>query len=80
MSLFGHKLGCHVIQFPSKRFGYVGSLPTSLAREIPASTSAVMGGRAFTNAAGEIVEWKFPSFDTEAEARAFAAEHGVTLA
>jgi len=77
--LFGRSLGCHVIQFPSKRFGYVGSLPTVLAKQIPATESAVMGGRAFRDESGALVEWKFPSFDTEAEARAFAAEHSVTL-
>jgi len=69
-------LGLHVIQFPSKRFGFVGSIPAALGTEVPASRAAVMGGRSFYNAAGELVEIKFPVFDTEAEARAFAASKG----
>ena len=73
--MFGN-LGLHVIKFPSGRFGYVGSIPTALGTQVPASTAAVMGCRSFRNDAGELVEWKFPVFDTEAEARAFAQDKG----
>lgn len=69
--MFGN-LGLHIIQFPSKRFGFVGAIPTSLGTEVPATQAAVMGGRAHYNASGVLVEWNFPAFDTEAEARAFA--------
>ncbi len=76
--MFGN-LGLHVIKFPSGRYGYVGSIPTVLGTEIPASRAAVMGCRSHTNAAGELVEWKFPVFDTEQEARDFAALLGVKV-
>ncbi len=76
--MFGN-LGCHVNKFPSGRWGYVGTLPTILAQEIPASTSAVMGGRAHRDANGAIMEWKFPTFETRDEAVAFAAARNVTL-
>jgi hypothetical protein len=76
--MFGN-LGLHIIQFPSGRFGFVGNIPTTLGLEIPASTAAVMGCRTHRNAAGELLEWKFPSFNTEAEAREFALSRGCTL-
>lgn len=78
--MFGTKsLGLHIIQFPSKRWGFVGAIPTVLGIEVAASEEAVMGCRVHRNAAGELVEWRFPSFDTEAEARAFAATKNCTL-
>jgi hypothetical protein len=63
--------GVHIIKFPSGRYGFVGSIPTGLGDEVPASKSAVMGSRAYRNNAGEIVELKFPTFDSEAQARAY---------
>lgn len=64
--------GLHIIQFPSGRYGFVGSIPAALGHEVPADKSAVMGGRAYRNAKGEIVELKFPTFASEQEARDFA--------
>jgi hypothetical protein len=69
-------LGLHIIKFPSGRFGFVGSIPAALGYEVPASTAAVMGGRSYYNAAGELVEMKFPAFDTETAAREFANSKG----
>jgi hypothetical protein len=66
----------HIIKFPSGKFGYVGSIPATLGKEVPASQAAVMGQRSFYNAAGDLVEIKFPVFETEADAKAFAAEKG----
>jgi hypothetical protein len=73
--MFG-KLGLHVIKFPSGKFGYVGSIPTILGTEIPANRAAVMGCRAHYNAVGELVEWKFPVFESEQAARDFAVAKG----
>jgi hypothetical protein len=78
MMSFG-SLGLHVIKFPSGRVGYVGTIPAALGDEVPASTAAVMGGRAFKNAAGEIVEIKFPSFETDDAARRHAAARGYPV-
>jgi len=73
--MFG-KMGLHVIKFPSGKFGFVGSIPGELGTEAPASRAAVMGQRSFYNAAGELVEMKFPVFESEAEAWEFAASKG----
>ena len=69
-------LGLHIIKFPSGRFGFVGSIPGALGHEVAASRAAVMGCRSYYNAAGELVEMKFPTFESEQEARDFAASKG----
>ena len=69
--------GLHVIEFPSGRFGYVGSLPTCLAEPMPASTAAVLGCRAWRDSAGKLMEWKFPTFATLESAIAFANSKGL---
>ena len=70
---------CHVNQAPSGVWTFVGSVPAELLRWVPASKSAVMGGRA-KMIGGKVMEWKIVNFPTEVEARAFAAEKGVELA
>lgn len=77
--MFGN-LGLHVIKFPSGRFGYVGSMPTCLAMEVPATTSDVLGCRAHRGVNGELLAYKWPSFDTAEAARGFAVEHGCKVA
>lgn len=76
--MFGN-VGLHVIKFPSGRFGFVGSIPTELGTEVPATTAAVMGCRSHRNVAGDLVEWKFPVFDTREAAVAFAADRGFEV-
>lgn len=73
------RLGCHIICFPSGRYGYVGAVPSVLGTEVPASTAAVLGQRAYRTSRGVLVEVKFPSFETETAARAYAASCGVSL-
>lgn len=73
--LFERPFGLHVIQFPSGRFGYVGSVPAALCRRITADRAAVMGGRAVREG-DETVEYRPISFETEAAAVAFAAAVG----
>lgn len=75
--MFGN-LGLHIIQFPSGRYGFVGSIPAALGQEVPATTAAVMGCRTHYAADGSLVEWKFPVFDTEQAAREFAQARGFT--
>ena len=65
-----------VIKFPSGRFGYVGSIPTELGAEVPATKADVMGQRSHYNAKRELVTWKFPTFETEAHALDFARSKG----
>ncbi|MHA2266150.1 MAG: hypothetical protein ACXAEN_27460, partial [Candidatus Thorarchaeota archaeon] len=65
---------CHVIQFPSGRWGFVGSVPIELHRHVtPASQDAIMGGRCIWGPSGPI-ELKPMTFDTEAEAES-ALDH-----
>lgn len=73
------KLGLHIIQAPSGRFIYVGSIPTALGEAIPASKAAVMGQRAFRGEDGGIYEWKFPAFDSYEAAEAFANAQGYEV-
>ncbi len=73
-------LGTHLHHLPSGRWGFVGTLPTSLGKIVPATTADVLGLRAWRNEAGNLVTWRFPAFDSEEAARKFAADAGVKLA
>src|SRR6266702_702968 len=44
-------MGLHTIKCPTGKFAYVGSIPVALAEIVEASTSDVMGGRAWTDEA-----------------------------
>lgn len=65
------KLGIHIIQYPTGRWGFVGSLPPALGDMVPATTADIMGGRAYTGPTGETVTIKFPSFATKVEAETY---------
>ena len=73
--MFGN-LGLHVIHNPAGTYSYVGSLPVTLARIVPATRSDVMGGRSFRGENGELLAYKFPVFATAADAVAFAKSNG----
>ena len=65
--MFGN-FGVHIIQYPSGRFGFVGSLPSCLG--VPATSFAdAMAGRTV----------QFPSFDTRKDAIDHAAKFGVKV-
>lgn len=71
-------LGCHIIQFPSDRWGFVGSVPSELALWRHATEADVLGQRA--QFAGDIlIAPVLPTFDTEHEAREYASDHDVEL-
>ncbi len=71
-------LGLHINKNPAGTYGYVGSVPTVLAALVPADRAAVLGQRAFRDANGNVMMYKFPLFATEQEARDYAAELGCT--
>lgn len=71
-----NKASLSVIEFPNGKFGYVGSVPLVLGSPIPASKSAIMGGRSYVAEDGNSYEWKFPNFDTQEEALTFARNKG----
>ena len=75
--MFGAKMSCHVIQFPSGKFGYVGRIPTVLGKEVAATTNDIMGCRTHKNSQGESVVWKFPIFDSAEQALDHAESHGI---
>ena len=72
-------LGLHVIKFPSGKYGFVGNIPLDMASMVPASTSAVMGGRAIRNEDGKLVEPKWPVFEYEADAINYAKSFGHSV-
>ena len=76
--MFG-KLGLHVMQFPSGRWGYVGNVPGVLCAEVPATTADVLGCRARRASDGSLVAWKVPTFDSCGEALAHADRHGCEV-
>ena len=69
---------CHIIKFPSGRWGYVGSIPLVLGELVPADTPAVLGCRTTPGENGPMM-FKAKTFETQNEARNFAAIQGVTL-
>lgn len=77
--MFGKPIDLHIIKFPSNRFGYVGVIPTVLAKEVEAAKSDILGGRSHRSDNGKLMTWKFPSFETEKEARDFAKEKGAII-
>lgn len=73
-------LGTHVIQFPSGRWGYVGSLPLELGTLVPATSSDILGCRTVgKDADGKPLAAKYPSFETETEALEHAEGCGVVV-
>ena len=76
--MFGN-LGVHVIDFPSGRFGFVGTLPAALGNPVTASRADIMAGRAFTAPSGEVLTMAFPSFETRDAAVAYATARGITV-
>ncbi len=71
-------LGLHVIEPKPGVFVFVGTLPAALATWVPATTAAVMAGRAVTAPNGAVVEPTWPTFTTAEAAVAFAAAAGFT--
>lgn len=68
-----------VIKNPAGTYSYVGSIPTVLGTEVSATKSDIMGQRWHKNEAGETVTWKFPVFQSESEAIAYATSKGVQI-
>ncbi|MDX1532674.1 MAG: hypothetical protein R3230_00550 [Nitrosopumilaceae archaeon] len=72
------KLPLVIVDHPSGRYGYVGSIPTKLCEKIPATSAALIGGRAWKEDDGKYYEWKVPTFETKQEAIDFAESNGIT--
>ena len=70
---------CHIIKFPSGRWGYVGAIPLCLGELVPADRSAVLGCRTIPGENGPMM-FKTKTLGTETEARNYATIQGVTLA
>ena len=67
----------HIIQFPSGRFGYVGSVPTDICEPVPADRAAILGQRAFSDPeTNKPMMWKAPSFETVEAAITHAKDRG----
>lgn len=66
----------HTIKAPSGKFIFVGMVPAALMVEQDATKSDVMGGRAYRRDNGTLATRRTRSFNTEAEALAYAAVAG----
>ena len=77
LGITGANVSLHIIDLPSGRFGYVGSIPTDLCEKVPADRAAILGQRAFSDPeTGDQMMWKAPSFKTLEEAIAHAKDRG----
>ena len=75
LKMLNGKMGCNVIRYPSGRFGFVGSVPVLLAYVDGATEDQIRKAAQFGGRFGP----KTRMFETEQEAREFAAQHNVTL-
>ena len=66
-------MGCHIIKAPSGRYIFVGSIPHSLCNIRAATTSDILGCRTHQDAIGNLLCASSMVFDSEHEARDFAA-------
>ena len=76
--MFGN-LGLHVMQFPSGKWGYRGSVPSILGTEVPATTNDILGCRTHRDANGKPAVWNFPVFETCSAAVEFAKARGCEI-
>ncbi len=67
-------LGLHIMQFPSKRWGFVGDIPMALGRLVKPTKQDIMAGRAWKDDTGHMVTVKFPTFHTKELAEAHIQE------
>jgi hypothetical protein len=66
-------LGLHIINTPSGRYTFVGSIPAHLVETVRATKADVMGGRAWRNEDGEVVTARVPTFSSYQEAMNYVA-------
>lgn len=67
-----------VMQFPSNRWGFVGSIPTVLGYEVEATEADVGGCRSHWNAdRTKLLAWRFPTFETKEEAINHITQCGI---
>jgi len=71
--------GTHIHHNPAGTYSFVGTIPLVLAETVKPTTADIMAGRYFTDPNGKAHGYKFPTFDTEAKGREFAASKGVEL-
>ena len=77
LGISGANVSLHIIQFPSGRFGYVGSISTDLGDKVPADRAAILAQRAFSDPeTNKPMMWKAPSFETVEAAIAHAKARG----
>jgi hypothetical protein len=77
LGISGAHVSLHIIEFPSGRFGYVGSIPTDICEQVPADRAAILGQMAFSDPeTNDPMMWKAPSFETVEAAIAHAKDRG----
>ena len=68
-----------VMQFPTGKWGYRGSIPRCLGNDVAPTIDDIMGGRYYTNEAGETVTTKFPVFASKRDALDHAFHNGIII-
>lgn len=68
--------GLHIIDTPSGRYTYAGSVPPALCGIVAASKADVMGGRAYESVDGDLVTARPLSFASYGEAWDTAVSFG----
>lgn len=68
------KPSIHIIQFPSKRWGFVGVIPADLGERVKGDILDIMAGR--TDVTGHVI--KFPVFDNPEDAQRHVEDHNYT--
>ena len=71
--------GVHILKCPTGKYTYVGSIPSELMRFYAPPTTADVMGQRWVDIGGVTHSYKTRVFDTEQEARDYAAEQGIEL-
>ena len=70
---------CHLINYPTGRWGFVGHIPASLCRVIPAEPADIIAGRAYPCPCGKLITSKANTYASKKEAIQAAKLAGVEV-
>lgn len=71
---------CHIVKFPSGRWGYAGRIPACLCDVRKATRADIFADRTYRGVGGELLALVPRSHNSESEARDDAGRQAVELA